>query len=180
MFRVLASSVSLFIVPCVTAGETINVPGETGLSIQDGIDQAQAGDIVLIAAGTYNQVMDLDGKAITVQGVINSDLTHATWIQGFTSKAENPPEDTNPLVTCNTNETSATVIKDLAFEQSVQVGGSGAIQLTNASPTIENCLFQDLGTYAAEDGEAFLTSQGGAIYISGGSPTITRSIFRNC
>jgi hypothetical protein len=46
-------------------GATINIPGDMP-TIQEGIDEASDGDIVLIAPGTYHENILLDGKTITL------------------------------------------------------------------------------------------------------------------
>lgn len=58
----------------ISAGETIYVPDDYA-SIQEAIDAASAGDIVLVRPGTYYENIDLLGKAITVSGELGSDQT---------------------------------------------------------------------------------------------------------
>ena len=62
--------------------DTINVPGDYAL-IQDAIDASVNGDVINIAAGTYNEhSLNPNGKAITIQGTLDGDGTLATTIDG--------------------------------------------------------------------------------------------------
>ena len=47
----------------------------TGGSIQQAIDTASAGDRILVAPGTYNQVVDLRGKQVQLIGTAGADRT---------------------------------------------------------------------------------------------------------
>ena len=52
--------------PLAHAQNVINVPGDVS-NIQAGIGIAVAGDTILVAPGTYNELLDFQGKAITVE-----------------------------------------------------------------------------------------------------------------
>ncbi|MCH2139369.1 MAG: class I SAM-dependent methyltransferase [Phycisphaerales bacterium] len=68
-----------FVGTSATIAATINVnPGE---SIQAAINASSNGDVINIAAGTYNEYnLNPGGKAITIQGTLNGDGSLATTI----------------------------------------------------------------------------------------------------
>ena len=144
-----------FVGTSATIAGTINVPGDYTL-IQDAIDNSSNGDVINIAAGTYNEYnLNPGGKAITIQGTLNGDGTLATTIDA---------QQGGIVFVISSGEGSGTVIKDLVI-----TGGSafigGGIFLQDSNPTISSCVIQD-----NESG-----NRGGGIYCSNGSPTITSS-----
>ncbi len=51
-----------------------------GETIQSGVDQAQAGDIVMVEAGIYHETVYVDVPKITIKGIINGD--ERPWLDG--------------------------------------------------------------------------------------------------
>ncbi len=141
---------------------TINVPGEFA-SIQDAIDASSNGDVINIASGIYNEhSLNPGGKAITIQGTLNSDGTLATTIDA---------QQGGTVFVFNSIETSGTVIKDLVITGGTGTEPSGyprggGIYCTNSSPTITNCTIKGNGNMD--------THGGGGIYCGYSSnPTIS-------
>ena len=64
----------VFIFPCAAFGATFHVPNDQP-TIQACIDEAENGDLVLVAPGTYMEIIDFLGKSITVQGEEGEDVT---------------------------------------------------------------------------------------------------------
>ena len=176
---------------------TINVPfGQP--TIQAGIDAAVSGaDEVVVAPGTYNEIIDLKGKAITVR---SSGGAAVTTIDATLAP---DPGDGKPVVRCDNGETAATVLDGFTITggtgdtaaSAVPVGGGMFNNLSSAtvanciftgnsakngsdmsntnesSPTVINCTFST--NITADSG-----SQGGGMYNKDGSnPTVIDSTF---
>ncbi|MEE2907658.1 MAG: right-handed parallel beta-helix repeat-containing protein [Planctomycetota bacterium] len=119
----------------------INVPDDYPY-IQWAIDASYDGYIIQIAPGTYNeQVLDPNGRAITIQGTLNSDGSLATTVGG--------------KFQFNSSETSNTVLKNLVITKEGTSWTGQGINIFASSPTIVGCTITNN------------TSEG--INISGGS-----------
>ena len=115
---------------------TIHVPTDQP-TIQDGINAAVDGDIVLVFPGTYMENIDFLGKAITVQSEDGADVTTIDGGQ------------TGSVVTFSSGETEASFIDGFTIRNGTgtyyetppglwnYVGGG--IFCLDSSPTISNC-----------------------------------------
>ena len=157
---------------------TLNVDGNDGgcndvvgtpyCTIQAAIDDAVPGvHQVRVAPGTYNEIIDLLGKAITVR---SSGGPSVTTIDA-TGVAD--PGDGLPVVRCDSGEGPDTVLDGFTI-----TGGTGQTILgseslgggmynSGSSPTVMNCVFSG--------NSAFL--RGGGMFNSGGSPAVTNCTF---
>ncbi|MCH9021547.1 MAG: hypothetical protein IID32_02145 [Planctomycetes bacterium] len=148
---------------------TINVPGNFA-TIQGAIADAGTvnGDEIVVQPGTYNEIIDFLGKAITVRsasGDPSDTIIDATGVAD--------PGDGLPVVRCDNGETATTVLDgftltggtgDTAAFGGISVGGG--MFNNGASPTVTNCTFSEN-----------TATGGGGIYNLTSSPTVTNCTF---
>lgn len=125
-------------------------------SIQAAINAAAGGDVVSINPGTYNEALNLNGKAITLNGASAEQVI----IDG--AGASNS-------VYLATGETSATVLQNLTIRNS---GGGRGAYIYNTTPTLEGVVFESAGTTGT-------SLYGGALAVGGyyAAPTLTSCTF---
>lgn len=165
----------------------INVP-DSASTIQGGIGLALNGDTVLVDTGTYYEVIDLQGKLITVaSGYI---------FTGDSSAIENTVIDANgqgTVVTFQSGETPDAVVTGFTIRNGYAVNGGG-VRCRGASPTIRSNIIEynstgadGAGVYCYELGAPYVLSNiirhndspswGGGVYVfDGSSPTIVRNV----
>lgn len=188
---------------CATAAAgTINVgPGE---SIQAAIDAAGPGDEIEVAPGTYAELIDFGGKAITLRSSAGAEVT---TIDG---------QGAGRTVSCTSAEGPGTVLEGFTITGGSEVAGGG-MRVENGSPAVAACIFTgNTATYGAAlynldssptlvgctfvDNAAtvragaiynnnsspvagdcmFIRNQagsGGAVYVSTGTPSFTNCVF---
>ncbi|SVB18601.1 uncharacterized protein METZ01_LOCUS171455, partial [marine metagenome] len=176
--------------PCVGTGENRTNMGSLGIgcgiinqgiyvpevfaTIQEGIDAAINGDTVFVAAGTFVENINFNGKNIAMFGagidstiidgnqdtsvvIFSSGEDSSTIISGFTLK--NGQARNGGGIYCNNN--SRPRIENLIITNNVADFGGG-IQCFDSSPTIQNVIIT--GNTAGNDG--------GGIHCYNGSPTL--------
>ena len=159
-------------------------------TIQAAIDDANDGDTIIVADGTYtgqgNRDLDFLGKAITV-------------------RSENGPE--NCIIDCNGSETeyhrgfyfhsgedANSILAGITITNGYTTEGAGIYCYTSSSPTISNCtltancadrggggitIWWDSGpTLANCTFSGNLAAWGGGMCIASGSPTVTNCTFK--
>ena len=132
-----------------------HVPGEYG-TIQAAINACVAGDVVIVADGTYtgtgNRDLDFAGRAITVRSASGDPNTCIIDCEG-----------SGRGFYFHSGETTAAVVEGLTITNGSTVLGAGFYCIDWTGPTITNCIIRD--------GEAW---SGGGIYCRlGCSPTIS-------
>ncbi len=148
------------VVPVANA-DIISVPGDQP-TIQAGINAAADGDEVVVAVGEYLELINFNGKAITVRSTDPTDagVVLNTIINGGGA---------GTVVTCEGGEGSNTVLWGFVITGgSAFVGGGMANDAS--SPTVVGCTFS--GNTANLAGGA-----GGGMYNNCSSPTVTNCTF---
>lgn len=176
----------------------LSAPNEVGSAehpfdnIQEAIDYALDGEIIVVLSGTYagngNREIDFLGKAITVRsehGAHDCIIDCKGAGRGLVFKS---------------GEDECSILKGVTIKHGKAVGGGG-IYLKSSSPTILNCLFVDNrasgpsgrtpigpgGAIYSEDSSFTLRNctfsgniaddLGGALHVHSGFPTISNCIF---
>jgi len=188
MIRKKSRRVCLFGMLCLltssASAETLNVPARFP-TIQEAIEAAANGDVVVIAEGTYTGVGNRDirflGKAITVRSTdpADWDVVRNTIIdcesagRGFVFQAAEGPtsvldgvtitngfvDDTGGGIRC---DASSPIIRRCFIAQNSAYGGGG-IFLTGSDALVSNCIIA---------GNVSRVTLGGGVVTGGGSPTI--------
>ena len=137
----------------IAYGVTIYVPSGQP-TIQDAINAAIDGDIIVVAPGTYLETISFLGKGITLR---SSDGPSGTTIDGGGNGS---------VVQCANGEGSDTILEGFTITGGHAEVGGGMLNI-GSSPTIINCIF--INNYASD--------RGGGMYNRGGNPTIIASTF---
>jgi hypothetical protein len=160
-------------------------------SINAAIDAANPGDVILLSAETYTEgrVINTDGKAITIRGVLDKAGEPASVLDGA---------NTHRLLTCPSGETGSTVFENLVIQNGSAAGleipnyAGGGMYNLSSSPTLRNCKFYSNVAHSGggmhnEESEPALTDckflgnnavEGGGMYNGdNSSPVLTGCTF---
>ena len=150
---VLAVSLAVAFVTTARA-DILHVPGDFP-TIQAAIDAAMDGDEVEVHPGTYNETINLLGKAITVR---SSDGAGVTTIDG-TGLGDS-------VVKCLSGEEPDTILDGFTITGGSALLGGGMLNV-NSSPTVTNCTFSE---------NSAIVGGGGMLNMEGSSPTIINCV----
>jgi hypothetical protein len=165
----------------------LDVPFEYA-TIGEAIAAAGQDDIILLAPGTYNEAIDYQGKAITIESSGGAEVTILDGTGLSTA-----------IVRFDSNETSDSVLRGVTLRNGT-TGASypinpsdlvgGAVSVYQSDPVIENCVFLD--NSADYGGAAFFfessalvswcTFSGNQAAVEGGAVFLNRSFaeFSDC
>ncbi len=138
----------------IAHGRTIHVPSEQP-TIQAAINSAPAGDIIVVAPGTYAETINFLGKAITLR---SSDGPLDTIIDGWGVGGS--------VVQCVNGEGPGTLLEGFTITGGNAEIGGGMLNI-GSSPTVIDCIFTD--NHAGD--------RGGGMYNRQGTPNIIGSTF---
>jgi len=149
----------LLLIPCFVNAETINVPDDIE-TIQDAIQAAEDGDVVLVEPGEYDENIDFLGKAITVTSHIhlndNPDFIESTIIDGGRRQC---------VVSFANGEDNGSVLRGFTIRNGRQDNGGGIICEVETSPILVDLV--------VTENEA--VEYGGGIFLTGrATPLISR------
>ncbi len=175
---------AMLALPSTLQAAIINVPGDEP-TIQAGIDAAMNGDEVVVAPGTYFEIIDFLGKAITLRSSDGPDVTIIDGTGFF------------HVVQCISGEGSDTVLDGFTITGGDATGTKpndrgGGMVIFESSPTVTNCTFT--GNFGVIGGGMFnisssptmtnctfsgntATNSGGGMFIFESSPTMTDCTF---
>jgi serine protease len=148
---------ALFMSVGPATGATIHVPADQP-TIQQAIDFANNGDVIVVAPGSYKENVDYHGKAVTVR---SSNGASKTVIDGSSA---------GTVVSFQSGETSASILTGFTIQHGNASFGAG-ITLLGASPKIIHNIFRN----NSEGSGGF----GAAIGGNGSSPIIEKNQFVN-
>jgi parallel beta-helix repeat protein/predicted outer membrane repeat protein len=147
--------------------------GKAYSTIQAGIDASVDGDTVLVYPGTYGEIINYNGKAITIKSVSGRAVTAITGPgAGYNATA----------ITFNHNENTGSVLMGFTIGN----GFATSVSCSSSSPTISNCTISgntSYGIYCTSSSSPIITnctisgnsaqSSGAGIYCNSSSPAIT-------
>lgn len=139
----------ILFLPAIVFADTLTVPGDYP-AIQDAIDAARSGDVILVDPGNYQENIDFLGKDIIVQSTGGLNVTIINGGQ------------VGSVVTFADGEPGTAVLDGFELTNGFAADGGGVFCAADSSPVIMNCRvrFNEAVYY------------GGGIYVNGSSPMI--------
>ena len=168
-------TVLVMLVHCKVGADTIDVCSTCSqTSIRDAIDDAEDGDVIQLAAETYQESgrIDTRNKAITILGVTDANGTPLSIIDG---------SGTRGVFRITRGEGPDTRLENLIIQNGNRDEGAGVEIDGDSAPTFVNCIFQDnegsngAGVYVNSAGAGFhgctfrrndADDKGGALHLN--------------
>ena len=129
--------ISILFIATFGYGTTINVPADSS-TIELGINGASDGDTVLVAAGTYIENINYNGKNIVVGSLFltTSDTSYisSTIIDG---------NQNGSVVTFENGEDTTAVFSGFTIQNGDGQGYGGGIFANQTDPTINSCIIKN-------------------------------------
>ena len=135
MTRFFSTLILLALLPASAWGQSTWFVPDDFSTIQAGIDGAANGDTVIVRDGTYFELINFNGKAITLQSEHGSA---ATTIHG--SRA-------GSVVTFESSEGAGTVLEGFKVTNGSSYSGGG-IYCSDSSPALANCTITNNEAYS--------------------------------
>jgi len=140
-------------------------------NIQDGIDDANASDVIVVTIGTHagdgNRDIDFGGKPLTLRSIdpADTDVVASTVIN-----CEGSESDPHRGFYFHNVEDANSIVEGLTITNGAGKYEGGGILCVNSSPTISNCIIFN----------NFSAGRGGGIHCRyNSSPTISNCIINN-
>ena len=119
-----------------TTGRILDVPSTSYPTIASAIAVAAAGDVVSVAAGTYEleSPLNTQGKPITLRGSVDDEGAPVTIIDG---------KDKIRVLLCTSGEGADTIFANLVITGGYTTGNGAGMLAIGGGPTLVNCTFTD-------------------------------------
>lgn len=138
----------------VTSGRADILHVYQGDSIQAAVNLAATGDEIVVHAGTYNELIDLCGKAVWLR---SADGPLVTVING---------KQSGTIFTCAGQEGPDTIIEGFTITGGQGQPNGGGMYVYSSGPTLRTCVFRENQA-----------DYGGGIFVHFGNPVLVECAF---
>ncbi|MCH2182531.1 MAG: hypothetical protein MK108_11045 [Mariniblastus sp.] len=152
--------------------ETRYVPSKVYRTIQSAIDAANAGDVIVIAAGKYSPTATIDtlGKAITLSGAVDRKGLPATIIDG---------QGKMRVLQCVETTGGQVVFENLQIQNGWVDGSGGGVFFSGGSAKFINCLFKSNSAVDTDNSLNAIKGYGGGLCCLATCPVLINCHFES-